>query len=315
MEIVFDTAALAPAKRAAAWRDALCGNYVTVDVTIDDPDYYHGQIKQTNFGEINLSQTSGAPQKVTRSKSQISHVEKDCYYLQILNRGAIGVIQRDQELHTNAAVTGLYYASEPYALDCIGVTDASFLEIPREALASAFDGADLPLTTAISSGTGAGRLLVDFCRSLAAESHLMDAATRAKLGDQLLALTALATKTSQISEFSEQTSLRAARLGMIKRYIDQNLGDPLLTLTRIAHESDISLRYLHHLFEEENISASDWMWQRRLDRAYSELIGADPSTQITQIAFANGFNSSSHFSSLFKARFGVTPSEILMQSA
>jgi AraC-like DNA-binding protein len=291
MEVVFDTAAIAPAKRASAWREALCGNYVTVDVAIDDPDYYTGQIKQTTFGEINLSQTSGAPQRVTRNKRQISHVEKDCYYLQILNRGTIGVIQRNQELCTNAAVTGLYYASEPYALDCIGVTDASFLEIPRDALATAFDGADLPLTTAISSGTGAGRLLVD----------------------QLLALTALATKTSEICTHSEQTSLRAARLNLIKRYIENNLGDPLLTLARIARDNEISLRYLHRLFEEEDISASDWMWQRRLDRAYSDLLSANQNIQITQIAFANGFNSSSHFSSLFKARFGVTPSDILAQ--
>ncbi|MGH1331141.1 MAG: helix-turn-helix domain-containing protein [Paracoccaceae bacterium] len=315
MEIVFDTAAIAPTKRAAAWRDALCGNYVTVDVTIDDPDYYHGQIKQTNFGEINLSQTCGAPQKVMRSKRQIAHVEKDCYYLQILNRGAIGVTQRNHEVRTDGAVTGLYYASEPYLLDCIGVTDASFLEIPRAALATAFDGADLPMTTAISSGTGAGRLLVDFCRSLMAESHLMDTSTRAKLGDQMLALTALATKTSQICEHSEKANLRAARLGMIKHYIDQNLTDPLLTLTRIARDNDISLRYLHRLFEEEEISASDWMWQRRLDRAYSELLSADPCTPITQIAYGNGFNSSSHFSSMFKARFGVTPSDVLVQSA
>ncbi|MFT6450943.1 MAG: AraC-like DNA-binding protein [Halocynthiibacter sp.] len=313
MEVVFDTAAIAPAKRASAWREALCGNYVTVDVAIDDPDYYTGQIKQTTFGEINLSQTSGAPQRVTRNKRQISHVEKDCYYLQILNRGTIGVIQRNQELCTNAAVTGLYYASEPYALDCIGVTDASFLEIPRDALATAFDGADLPLTTAISSGTGAGRLLVDFCRVLRAESHRMDAATRASLGDQLLALTALATKTSEICTHSEQTSLRAARLNLIKRYIENNLGDPLLTLARIARDNEISLRYLHRLFEEEDISASDWMWQRRLDRAYSDLLSANQNIQITQIAFANGFNSSSHFSSLFKARFGVTPSDILAQ--
>jgi AraC family transcriptional activator of tynA and feaB len=95
----------------------------------------------------------------------------------------------------------------------------------------------------------------------------------------------------------------------VKAYIEANLADPELSVERIAHACNISVRGLHRHFAEDPAgSVSHYLWQRRLIRCAEAL--RDPSQvhrSITDVSFSYGFSSSSHFSRLFKDRFGVSP--------
>ena len=95
----------------------------------------------------------------------------------------------------------------------------------------------------------------------------------------------------------------------VKAYIEANLADPELSVERIAHACSFSVRGLHRYFAEDPAgSISHYLWQRRLIRCAEAL--RDPSQAhhlITDICFAHGFSSSSHFSRLFKNQFGVSP--------
>jgi AraC family transcriptional activator of tynA and feaB len=95
----------------------------------------------------------------------------------------------------------------------------------------------------------------------------------------------------------------------VKTYIEAQLADPELSVERIAHACNISVRGLHRLFAEDPAgSISSYLWQRRLIRCAEAL--RDPSQahrSITDVCFSYGFSSSSHFSRLFKDRFGVPP--------
>ena len=95
----------------------------------------------------------------------------------------------------------------------------------------------------------------------------------------------------------------------VKAYIEAKLADPELSIERIAHACSISVRGLHRHFAEDPAgSVSRYLWRRRLIRCAEAL--RDPSQahrSITDICFSYGFSSSSHFSRLFKDRFGVPP--------
>ena len=95
----------------------------------------------------------------------------------------------------------------------------------------------------------------------------------------------------------------------VKAYIEAKLADPELSIERIAHACSISVRGLHRHFAEDAAgSVSRYLWQRRLIRCAEAL--RDPSQahrSITDVCFSYGFSSSSHFSRLFKDRFGVPP--------
>ena len=94
----------------------------------------------------------------------------------------------------------------------------------------------------------------------------------------------------------------------IRQYIRSHLNDPDLSINRIARAMGCSKRYLHQVFAAENTTIERHIWRLRIERCCEELaeLGkADKS--ISAIAFEWGFNSSAHFSRLFKAQVGVAP--------
>ena len=57
-----------------------------------------------------------------------------------------------------------------------------------------------------------------------------------------------------------------------------------------------------------NTTPARWLTERRLNRAKSILENTDKS--IKEVAFGSGFNNASHFSRVFKQRFGFNPSDL-----
>ena len=110
-------------------------------------------------------------------------------------------------------------------------------------------------------------------------------------------------ETPPVIGYRDERSIR------VKAYIDSQLADPELNVERIAHACNISVRGLRRLFAEDPTgSVSRYLWCRRLIRCAEAL--RDPSQahrSITDVCFSYGFTSSSHFSRLFKDRFGVPP--------
>ncbi len=112
---------------------------------------------------------------------------------------------------------------------------------------------------------------------------------------------------SQYSEAGE--TARAEKIITIKKYIESHLDDPDLEPQTLAVRFGISLRYLHLLFARFGTTVSRWILDRRLERCRRELLVAGPHKNITDVAFAWGFNDAAHFSRVFKKRYGAPPRE------
>ncbi|MDN5005601.1 helix-turn-helix domain-containing protein [Bradyrhizobium sp. GCM10027634] len=90
-------------------------------------------------------------------------------------------------------------------------------------------------------------------------------------------------------------------------YLEANLRDPELNHDRVATEFNVSTRYLQILFARSGATVSEWIRQRRLENCRKALETKSRTETITNIALAWGFNDASHFSRLFRQRFGITP--------
>jgi len=103
----------------------------------------------------------------------------------------------------------------------------------------------------------------------------------------------------------------------IKSYIESQLADAELTVETIARACAMSVRSVHRAFSDASAgSVSKHIWLRRLSRCAATL--RDPRQAhrpITDICLSWGFNSTSHFSRLFKERFGLTPREYRVTEA
>lgn len=96
----------------------------------------------------------------------------------------------------------------------------------------------------------------------------------------------------------------------IKVFIEDRLADPQLSPGQIAAAHHISPRYLYKIFETQQTTVGSWIRSRRLDHCHRDL--TDPalsSRPVSAIGARWGFVDATHFARVFKAQYGVTPSE------
>ena len=105
------------------------------------------------------------------------------------------------------------------------------------------------------------------------------------------------------------TAAPLASFVTIRRYIDKNLHSPTLDAARLSKTFGLSRAALYRLFEPVGGVAS-YIRRARLGRAYQEIVSAEVSgRRIGPIAYGLGFKNLSAFNRLFRASFGVSPSE------
>ncbi|MFD7914321.1 helix-turn-helix domain-containing protein [Streptomyces sp. NPDC059752] len=100
----------------------------------------------------------------------------------------------------------------------------------------------------------------------------------------------------------------------IRDFIDEHLADPDLCPEGIAASHQISVRYMHRLFEGEGVgegvTVGRLLQQRRVEACGRELKRRSRvAPTISAVARRWGFPSPAHFSRTFKAVYGVTPRE------
>ena len=99
-----------------------------------------------------------------------------------------------------------------------------------------------------------------------------------------------------------------ALMERIMSIINENLSNPNLNVEMLTQEVGISRTHLHRRMKEMTGTApSDFIRNLRLQQATVLLENKDLS--ITQIAYAVGFTSQTHFSSAFKKVYGLSPME------
>ncbi|MEJ1962050.1 MAG: helix-turn-helix domain-containing protein [Gammaproteobacteria bacterium] len=106
------------------------------------------------------------------------------------------------------------------------------------------------------------------------------------------------------------SSAVGSRRSDARRFIEAHLKDPDLTPRVVAGALRVSPRYLRMLFAEEQKTVSAYILRRRLEACAKQISSALwRGRTITNIAFACGFNSTAHFTRVFRNHFRLTPGQ------
>ena len=99
-----------------------------------------------------------------------------------------------------------------------------------------------------------------------------------------------------------------ALMERIMRSINEHIGDSEYNVENLTTDVGISRAQLHRRMKEmTGISTGEFIRNLRLEQA-ARLI-KENKINITQVAYSVGFNNQSHFSTVFRKHFGMTPSE------
>ncbi|KFC64735.1 putative Transcriptional regulatory protein AraC/XylS family protein [Bosea sp. LC85] len=201
----------------------------------------------------------------------------------------------------------IYDVSRPHVITSSALTKHHVVIIPRQLVEQRGVPLDPLLAQQVSAREGAGRLAHDFVLSAFREAPALAAGCELQVADTLLDLVLM----PFFSETPFRGSGRAALSSRIKAFIRENLSDPDLGIEQLSAALDCTKRYLHMSFADEGTTITSYIWQKRLEKCLEELeFGPRPGMTLTDIAFSWGFSSSSHFTHLFKKRYGMPPSAI-----
>jgi AraC-like DNA-binding protein len=189
--------------------------------------------------------------------------------------------------------------------------DHRVIRLPRSALAPLVRNIDIAVLCPIPDGTGMLRLLRSYVDAVFNDPALAIPQMRQLITAQLCDLVAVTLgATRDATALAEGRGIRAARLSAIKADIETHLAAGDLSPNAVARRQRISDSYIRKLFEGEGMSFSQFVLERRLERARRMLTSPGcASRSIASIAFDAGFGDLSYFNRTFKRCYGLTPSE------
>ncbi len=228
----------------------------------------------------------------------------------ILRSGSASVRQGTQATELAAGDLCFVRRGRVFSLTLTGPFEVLFVTAPEQEFAERFPLWRTALSKRIPATIGVPAVFLDAVQSLQRWRETLGHASSEGIANALIDLMGAVICFAVPS--SADCVLRSLyHRERVKRYAQENLRNPELSVERIAEAVQLSPRQIHRLFADEPMSLMRWVWARRLENCQRELCEpALAKRPISDIAYAWGFNDQAHFSRAFRKHFGVPPSDV-----
>lgn len=170
-----------------------------------------------------------------------------------------------------------------------------------------YDPGRRPVWASLPLDTPAGRVLAAAFESFFRELPLAEAPQAAIVEAGFIGL--LRGLVSGALETAAEAPAAAARAQAMMRFLDRNLADPTLGVESLLGTFGASRATVFRDFAASG-GVQRYILERRLERAFADLAGHPGARGIVRaVAESWGFASESHFSKLFRQRYGMAPGE------
>ncbi len=300
------TAAVAIGDRLAYWEDYNADALVGLTCTTYQPDGLLARQRNLSLDAFRVADIAGNPHAIERAPGMVRSRPKDATFVSMMVEGEAFFYHSGGCLTLRPGDTVVYDTDQPYLFGFGSSMRQLLVDIPQQLFAErcgpmpASHGPVLvPGDDPGVPGTSARAL-----RRMLLELVTDPAAAPDAVGEQVLDLV-------HTVRTGRGSSSSTAHLLSAKAFIACHLGDPRLCADVVARAVGVTPRHLNRAFAAEQTTVAQYIVARRLDRARADL--ASPHLahfRIADIAFRWGFSSQAHFSRLFRARFGCSPSQV-----
>lgn len=308
--MMFSTHDVTAAERGDWWREVICRHYANVDITSKVDDTFQAETRLMSLGQLQLSSIRSSAISIKKQPRDPERIDQDAYFAVLLLSGRYRLEQHGRMACLLPGDIAIYDATQPHDIDCAGEFSKLIFAMPRPILTTRFARPDACTAIRIAGTQGIGAVTSNFLRTLSANLDQLGQHELATISESALNLISLALASIQPTKLKHSRS-QAMTLTRIKCYIAQNLSVSDLDTRIIAQAVGISPRYINVLFAQENQSLMRYVLQQRLDRCYQDIANHKQNgLKISSIAFRWGFNDLSHFSRVFRQRYGMSPREL-----
>ncbi|WP_022890817.1 helix-turn-helix domain-containing protein [Agromyces italicus] len=294
----------------SSFRAAVSESFVPLRVTSGEPEPFTGSIRHVQAGDVHFSIVSASEHAVERTPRLIEDDDRRFYKVGLQLAGSGLLVQGGRETTLRPGSIAVYETDRPYSLAFDGDSEtfvvmfsSRVVDLPRRAVSEL-------TATPLGEAGGLGGVVVPYLTNLAERLELVDGPVGERIARSTVDLILTMLSNELVARPSELHP-RQRLFGELLRYIDEQLQSPELSPRSIAAANFISTRHLHALFHEHELTVSGWVRRRRLEECRLRL--ADPAfahLSIMSIAAAWCFTDAAHFSRVFRAEFGCSPSEM-----
>lgn len=330
MDTLFTTDDLPMADRFECYRALLGTLPVPVDIRTRRPDDFSVRMSAARLGPVTvvrLASRTAEPYQVDRTPALIRRSDPEAYRLVLNCRGRSALTHAGRDAALGPRDLALYDTSLPFhgwrgsaapgagpARSTPGPGPGSDIWImatfPRPLLSIPPRRIGPIVGARLSGQDGLGALMSGFLARLAFNAAPCQPAQAARLGAVFTDLLAVLLAHALDAEaLAPPECVEQARWLRIQEYIESRLGSPALSTATVAAAHHISTRCLQKLFQAHGHTVAGWIRTRRLECCRRDL--ADPALAdrpVHTIGTRWGFPDAAHFSRVFHAAYGLSPS-------
>ncbi|MGE0674075.1 MAG: helix-turn-helix domain-containing protein [Methylibium sp.] len=296
------------------WREVLCEAFVSLDpVRQRVGPGFTGEVCSSPLGRTMQTSVASSAQFLNRRTEEIRRNPVEFIFVNFQLEGSCVVRQDGRESLVQSGDFSIVDTTRPYFLDFRDDWRVLSFRVPRTPFLAKLAAPRDAMARCLSGAQGAGLVATRFAQSL---QDLDDDLSEVSQESLSTALNCVVTATlGSMPETREQdrSSLRLATRSAVEGYIADHLADPSLSPHTIAARFRMSRRSLYSLFEASPLSVSGMIRALRLERSAQDLLRPNRPS-ILEVALRWGFNDLSHYSRIFKRRFGASPREFIAAS-
>ena len=313
--LLLTTERVRPRERFAYWREVVSQHFVHLrpEQTVRGP--FRGEIRAKSLGAVSVSQVTSGQQRVLRTAAEIARSPAPLYFMNIQVVGTGSFRQRAVEWKTSSGDIFFVDPLLEFELGCERPFRHLSLKLPRELIDARLAGRWSIQGALIPSGHPLACLITRYVTTAFGIAESVPSAASAMIAEHVVNLVAEALGDIHPGDVRPSHARRAAVFIRACHTIALRFADPALKTEDIADDAGVSVRFLQMIFAERGTSVSRCIFDERIRRA-AKLLSDQRATHrsVTDIAFACGFNDSSHFGRVFSARLAMTPSQWRKQS-
>ncbi|GAA5042028.1 AraC-like DNA-binding protein [Thermocatellispora tengchongensis] len=305
---------VAPAERIHYWEDYNRKALVGLSCTSYSERGLLARQTNIRLAELRLADIAGNAHVIERSPQTVRSTPKDSVFATLLLKGEAVFLHENGCLRVSAGELVVYDTRRPYLFGFSSSMRQILVDVPQELFARASVPGGLPAPMVFGRETAREGALVAALGSLVGGLAALRSGPGAADAERAV-LDLLGRLAEERTGGRPSPGAYRSQLIVAEDYIERHLHDPCLGAAQVAGVMGISVRHLARIFEHTGTSPAKHIMERRLVRAHEELTGPGAlKTTIADVAHRWGFSSQAHFARLFRARFGLTPSEARAQT-
>lgn len=299
---------VSPAEKTEVWESVLSYSYRDWQVPKRLPATFFAHVKQHEFAGSGLVETVCDPCAGRRGRGEIRRDDELYVGVQLTTEGRERFKIGDSGIEAKAGDLVVWTTDTEVEFEVFERLHKVTLMIPWTLLRERMpERRTPPRGGKLESRTGVGSLLAVHLLALSNQIKALGSQELGSVSRTTLEFLGIALSNQQPPASFDAS---ASMLQRVQNYILNSLHDEELSPTKVAAANRISVRYLHMLFNRSGVTVGGWIQEKRLAKAREALMDQAYARQrIADIAYRSGFTSTSHFSRVFKERFGQSPGE------